>query len=192
MLANLPVEMILLVCQYPEFKDLGQLAWTSNRMMRIIKRYLPMALERKTLFYIPYENGNIWKGRICLFDSHTISVEQIAKFTSYLWPWEVATTKDKIFAVGSWDESFEIFDLITRQITKGLDPLEWRDHAFVTYFKDKLYHLGGKYPDEIWKDTDRVDLLMDGIVRHIDYQTMSENGLKLKRFQNEFLSELHH
>ncbi|PAV56458.1 hypothetical protein WR25_06777 [Diploscapter pachys] len=45
--------MILLICEYPEFKDLGQLAWTNNRMMRIIKRYLPMALERKTLFYSP-------------------------------------------------------------------------------------------------------------------------------------------
>ncbi|PAV64004.1 hypothetical protein WR25_00263 [Diploscapter pachys] len=45
--------MILLICEYPEFKDLGQLAWTSNRMMRIIKRYLPMALERKTLVYRP-------------------------------------------------------------------------------------------------------------------------------------------
>ena len=51
MLANLPVEMILLICEYPEFKDLGQLAWTSNRMIRIIKRYLPMALERNILFY---------------------------------------------------------------------------------------------------------------------------------------------
>ena len=37
----------------------------------------------------------IWEGRICLFDSHTNSVEQIAKFT-HLWPWEVATTKDKV------------------------------------------------------------------------------------------------
>ncbi|PAV61123.1 hypothetical protein WR25_27283 [Diploscapter pachys] len=45
--------MILLICQYPEFKDLGQLAWTNYRMMRIIKRYLPIALERKILFYRP-------------------------------------------------------------------------------------------------------------------------------------------
>ncbi|PAV73055.1 hypothetical protein WR25_13471 [Diploscapter pachys] len=55
MLANLPVEIILLVCQYPEFKDLGQLAWTNKRMMRIIKKYLPIALvlDRRTLFYRP-------------------------------------------------------------------------------------------------------------------------------------------
>ncbi|PAV90428.1 hypothetical protein WR25_17053 [Diploscapter pachys] len=53
MLANLPVEIILLICQYPEFKELGQLAWTNKRMMRIIKRYLPTALERKILFYRP-------------------------------------------------------------------------------------------------------------------------------------------
>ena len=44
---------------------------------------------------MPYENDDIWGGRICLFDSH-VSVEQIAKFTNYLWPWEVATTKDKV------------------------------------------------------------------------------------------------
>ena len=51
MLANLPVEIILLICEYPEFKDLGQLAWTNKRMMQIIKKYLPTALERETLFY---------------------------------------------------------------------------------------------------------------------------------------------
>ncbi|PAV82797.1 hypothetical protein WR25_25494 [Diploscapter pachys] len=55
MLANLPVEIILLICEYPEFKDLGQLAWTNKRMMQIIKKYLPIALEiafeRKVLFY---------------------------------------------------------------------------------------------------------------------------------------------
>ncbi|PAV58678.1 hypothetical protein WR25_10060 [Diploscapter pachys] len=53
MLAKLPVELILLICQYPEFKDLGQLAWTNKRMMQIIKKYLPMALERNILFYRP-------------------------------------------------------------------------------------------------------------------------------------------
>ncbi|PAV59137.1 hypothetical protein WR25_10809 [Diploscapter pachys] len=53
MLAKLPVEIILLICEYPEFKDLGQLAWTNKRMMQIIKRYLPAALERRTLFYRP-------------------------------------------------------------------------------------------------------------------------------------------
>ena len=43
-----------------------------------------------------YKNNNgINEGKICLFDSHTNSVEQIAKFT-HLWPWEVATTKDKV------------------------------------------------------------------------------------------------
>ncbi|PAV85416.1 hypothetical protein WR25_07860 [Diploscapter pachys] len=53
MLASLPVEIILLICQYPKFKDLGQLAWTNKRVMQIIKKYLPIALERKTLFYRP-------------------------------------------------------------------------------------------------------------------------------------------
>ncbi|PAV89983.1 hypothetical protein WR25_06618 [Diploscapter pachys] len=53
MLANLPVEIILLICEYPEFKELGQLAWTNKRMMQIIKRYLPivLVLERNILFY---------------------------------------------------------------------------------------------------------------------------------------------
>jgi len=46
---------------------------------------------------VHYENNNgINEGKICLFDSHTNSVEQIAKFTNYLWPWEVVTTKDKV------------------------------------------------------------------------------------------------
>ena len=43
-----------------------------------------------------YETENIYEERICLFDSHTNSVEQIAKFTNCLWPWEIATTKDKV------------------------------------------------------------------------------------------------
>ncbi|PAV55983.1 hypothetical protein WR25_14352 [Diploscapter pachys] len=108
MLANLPVEMILLICEYPEFKDLGQLAWTNKRMMQIFKKYRPMALERKTLFYRP-------------------------------------------------------------------DPPEWRQQASVTYFKNKFYYLGGWEPEEM-KTTNRVDLLMDGIRRYIDYQTMNGNG----------------
>ena len=79
-----------------------------------------------------YDNNGSWEGRICLFDSHTNSVEQIAKFT-HLWPWEVATTKDKvdyfiwhcqfckfqIFAINSDKKSFEIYDLNTRQINRG-------------------------------------------------------------------------
>ena len=43
-----------------------------------------------------YENDDVKEGRICLFDSHTNSVKQIANFTDYLWPYEVATTKDKV------------------------------------------------------------------------------------------------
>ncbi|PAV70732.1 hypothetical protein WR25_05365 [Diploscapter pachys] len=117
--------MILLICEYPEFKDLGQLAWTNKRMMQIIKKYLPMALERRILFYRP-------------------------------------------------------------------DPLEWRDGASVAYFKGKLYYLGG-WDSKTRRYTNRVDLLMDGIViRYFYYQTMNGNGLKLERFQkNEFVSELH-
>ncbi|PAV91915.1 hypothetical protein WR25_06216 [Diploscapter pachys] len=69
---------------------------------------------------------------------------------------------------------------------------EWRGCASVAYFKGKFYYLGGWDP-ETRKDTDRVDLLMDGIVkRYIDYQTMNGNGLKLENFQkHERISELH-
>ena len=41
----------------------------------------------------------------------------------------------------------------------GPDPPEWRKYASVAYFKDKLYHLGGRDPKAwIWKDTNRVDV----------------------------------
>ena len=43
-----------------------------------------------------YRNGGTWEGRICLFDSHTNSVKQIAKFTNCLGSDELATTKDKV------------------------------------------------------------------------------------------------
>ena len=43
-----------------------------------------------------YENNNVREGIICLFDSHNVSVKQITKFTNYLAPYEVATTKDKV------------------------------------------------------------------------------------------------
>ena len=29
----------------------------------------------------------------------------------------------------------------------GPDPPEWRKHGSVAYFKDKLYYLGGYYPE---------------------------------------------
>ena len=45
---------------------------------------------------MPYKDNNVGEGRIYLFDSHTNSVRQIERFTNYLWPWEVATTKDKV------------------------------------------------------------------------------------------------
>ena len=43
-----------------------------------------------------YENKNANEGRICLFDSHTNSVEHIASFAHDLSSWEVATAKDKV------------------------------------------------------------------------------------------------
>ena len=43
-----------------------------------------------------YENDDSEEGRIYLFDSHTNSVEQIAKFTEHYDPYEVATTQNKV------------------------------------------------------------------------------------------------
>ena len=46
---------------------------------------------------MPYDkNEEIWKGRVCLFDSHTNSVKQIANFNNCSRSCEVATTKDKV------------------------------------------------------------------------------------------------
>ena len=127
--------------------------------------------------------------RIYLFNSFTCSVEEIAKFHNYYWSYQVATTQNKvnsyvryfeyflklqIFAIDGRKKSFEIFDLNTRQITRGLinnpwmidsknftgpDPPEWRVDASVAYFKDKLYYLSGDDPKAwIWKNTSRVDV----------------------------------
>ena len=57
---------------------------------------------------MPYNNNDILEGRIYLFDSHTNSVEQIAKFTTYLASYEVATTKDKV-GYFSWHCQFYKF-----------------------------------------------------------------------------------
>ena len=43
-----------------------------------------------------YTNNDVNEGIICLFDSHTNSVEQIASFTNKLLSHEVATAKDKV------------------------------------------------------------------------------------------------
>ena len=43
-----------------------------------------------------YKNDDVEEGKICLFDLHTNSVEQIARFTNCLGSGEVATTKDKV------------------------------------------------------------------------------------------------
>ena len=39
----------------------------------------------------------------------------------------------------------------------GPDPPEWRNGASVTYFKDKLYYVGGENP-KTHPDTNRVDV----------------------------------
>ena len=52
--------------------------------------------ENSFQYLVPYENGTTWEGKICLFDSHTNSVEQVAKFTNGLSSNKVATAKDKV------------------------------------------------------------------------------------------------
>ena len=39
----------------------------------------------------------------------------------------------------------------------GPNPPEWRIHASVAYFKDKLYYLGGRDPESN-EHTNRVDV----------------------------------
>jgi len=41
-------------------------------------------------------NGEEEEGRICLFNSYTCSVEEIAKFHNRYWPYQVAITQDKV------------------------------------------------------------------------------------------------
>ena len=55
---------------------------------------------------MPYKKGEIREGRICLFDSHNISVKQIANFTNYLFTYEIATIKDKVgYFIWNWQFS---------------------------------------------------------------------------------------
>ena len=123
-----------------------------------------------------------------MFDSHNISVEQIAKFTNCLPPEEVAAAKDKVdyfiwhyqfynfrfsqligivnrskFSIWILEKSQRVtlqkpidwFNLIT--FFTGPDPPKLREWAFVAYYSDKLYYLGGE--DTItYKDTNRVDV----------------------------------
>ena len=52
-------------------------------------------------------------------------------------------------------KSIDWFNLIA--FFAGPDPPEWRLHAFVAYFKDKLYYLGGK-DLKTEENTNRVDV----------------------------------
>ena len=45
-------------------------------------------------------------GRICLFNSYTCSVEEIAEFPNNYKPYEVATTQNKVISYGRYFESF--------------------------------------------------------------------------------------
>ena len=71
---------------------------------------------------------------MCLFNSSTHSVEEITEFDNWYLPYQVATTQNKvnsyvryfelflgfqIFGINSEKKSFEIYDLNTRQISRG-------------------------------------------------------------------------
>ena len=144
-------------------------------------------VEDSTIYYILdlySSNNGEQEGRIGLFNSSTCSVEKIAKFRNWYWPCQVATTQDQVnsyvrcfeelkfqvLAIGG--STFEIFDLNTGKISKGLlnktmsdrfkeftDPYppECRNDASVIYFKGKFYYLGGT-DRKTGKDTNRVDV----------------------------------
>ena len=50
---------------------------------------------RNNLVYYQNNNGKE-EGRICLFNSYACSVEEIAKFQNWYWPYEVATIQNKV------------------------------------------------------------------------------------------------
>ncbi|PAV87207.1 hypothetical protein WR25_24172 [Diploscapter pachys] len=80
----------------------------------------------------------------------------------------------EIFGIDNYKKSFEIYDLNTRQISRGPDTPEWRESASMAYFKGKLYYLGGKDPET------------GGKSNHVN--KMNENGLKSERFQKNEVS----
>ncbi|PAV62024.1 hypothetical protein WR25_00544 [Diploscapter pachys] len=45
MLSGLPTELIIMSCQYLSFRDVDELAYTTKRMMQIVKRNVPLALQ---------------------------------------------------------------------------------------------------------------------------------------------------
>ena len=47
MMQNLPPELILSSLRYLNFDDVNKVAWINRRMMQIVRRNLPMALEPK-------------------------------------------------------------------------------------------------------------------------------------------------
>ena len=49
MLSNFPVEIILMSLDYLKFEEIEALAWTSKRIMSIVRRNIPMALQPKVL-----------------------------------------------------------------------------------------------------------------------------------------------
>ena len=97
-----------------------------------------------------YENGSISEGKICLFDSHTNSVKQIARFSTWLRSYQVDIAKDKvdyfiwhcqfrifqIFGINYGKKSFEIYDLDTRQISRGLITKSMNDR-FKEFYRSR-------------------------------------------------------
>ena len=60
MLSNLAVEIILMSLEYLTFDELESLAWTSKRIMGIVRRNLPTALRPKiTIELITISEGEV-------------------------------------------------------------------------------------------------------------------------------------
>ena len=120
-----------------------------------------------------------------MFNSYTYSVEEIAKFHNWYGSFQLATTKNKVNSYICYFNNFLDFRFLELHINHskymiwipnkfqevcptnpriidsknftGPNPPEWRQWASMTYFKDKLYYLGGKDP-ETKENTNRVDV----------------------------------
>ena len=68
-----------------------------------------METIRNNLVYYWSDGEN--EGRICLFNSFTCSVEEIAKFHNYYEPYQVATTQNKVNSYVRYFEQFLEFQI---------------------------------------------------------------------------------
>ena len=76
-------------------------------------------------------------------------LELIAEITHLKYMTWILEKFQEVCSTNSW--------MIDSKSFTGPDHPEWHIYAFVAYFKDKLYYLGGEDP-KTGEDTDRVDV----------------------------------